>query len=109
MLSWATGGASERRSRPRDGRDTACRGSEMTALHVDGRPAPPDPKLCGSLAIVGGFDGTHVGGSLWRAARHFDIDTAKFDVSAAGCRNRVLHAALWRLGGGRPPGMHRFS
>jgi spore maturation protein CgeB len=65
-------------------------------------------KLCSRLAIVGSFDGTHVGGSLWRAATYLGIDTAKFDVSDAG-GNRVLRAALWRFGDRRSPRMHQFS
>jgi hypothetical protein len=61
------------------------------------------------LAIVGGFDGTHVGGSLWRAAAHLGIETAKFDTSYAGRGNRIMRAALWRFGDRRLPGMYRFS
>jgi hypothetical protein len=64
--------------------------------------------LCGRLAIVGSFDGTHIGGSLWRAAAHLGIDTAKFDVGDAG-GNRIMRAALWRFGDRRSPGVHRFS
>src|SRR5438874_1665827 len=81
----------------------------MTALHADAGPAPAARKLCGRLAIVGGFDGTHVGGSLWRAARHLGIDAVKFDVSDAARGNRVLRAALWRFGDRRPLRMHSFS
>jgi spore maturation protein CgeB len=81
----------------------------VTLLHADPALAPTAHKLCGRLAIVGGFDGTHVGGNLWRAARHLGIDTAKFDVSDAGRGNRVLRAVLWRFGDRRLPGMHRFS
>jgi hypothetical protein len=82
----------------------------MTAAapHTDKGPAPAPRKLCGRLAIVGGFDGTHVGGSLWRAATHLDIDTVKFNVGDAD-GNRILRAALWRFGDRRPPRMRRFS
>jgi spore maturation protein CgeB len=66
-------------------------------------------KLWGRLAIVGFFDGTHVGGSLWRAAMHLGIDTAKFDVSDAERAHRMLRAALWRFGDRRPPRMYPFS
>lgn len=72
------------------------------------KPTPAFRPLCLKLAIVGGFDGTHVGGSLWRAATHLGIDTAKFDVGNAS-GNRILRAALWRFGDRRLPGMHRFS
>jgi hypothetical protein len=79
------------------------------ALNADAGPAPAARKLCGRLAIVGGFNGTHLGGSLWRAATHLGIDAAKFDVRDAGRGNRILRATLWRFGDRRPPGMHRFS
>jgi hypothetical protein len=79
------------------------------ALHADASRPPPIRKLCGRLAIVGFFDGTHVGGSLCRAATHLGINTAKFDVSDAGHGSRILRAALWRFGDRRPPAMHRFS
>lgn len=69
---------------------------------------PPTRKLYGGVAIVGGFDGTHVGGSLERAAAYLGIDVAKFDVREAN-GNRILRAALWRLGDRRPSGMRRFS
>jgi spore maturation protein CgeB len=66
-------------------------------------------EFCGRLAIVGRFDGTHLGGSLWRAATHLGTDTIKFDTADAGRGNRMLCAALWHFGGHRLPGMHRFS
>jgi hypothetical protein len=82
----------------------------MTAvpIHNDAGLAPAARKPCGRLAIVGGFDSTHVGGSLWRAATHLGIDTVKFDVGNAG-GNRILRAASWRFRDRRPPGMYRFS
>jgi hypothetical protein len=80
-----------------------------TAATRDAGPVPAARRLCGGLAIVGGFDGAHLGASLWRAARHLGIDTAKFDVSDAGGGNRILRTALWRFGDRRPPAMHRFS
>jgi spore maturation protein CgeB len=105
-----TGGTRERRPWP-DGRDIARRGSKMTAapLFTDASPASKAARLCSRLAIVGGFDGTHVGGSLGRAATDLGIETTKFDVSVAGRGNRVLRAALWRFGDRRPPRMRRFS
>jgi spore maturation protein CgeB len=81
----------------------------VAALHTDADPASETSKLCSRLAIVGGFDGTHIGGSLGRAATHLGIDTAKFDVGDAGRGHPVLRAALWRFGDRRSPGMHRFS
>jgi hypothetical protein len=81
----------------------------VAALPTDIAPAPAAGKFCGKLAIVGGFDGTHVGGSLWRAATCLGIDTAKFDVGEIGRGNRIVRTALWRFGDHRLPGMHRFS
>ena len=78
------------------------------ALRTDPGPAPAARKLCGRLAVVGGFEGTHLGGSLWRAATYLGIDTVKFDMSDAG-GNRILRAALWRFGDRKPPRMTRFS
>ncbi len=78
------------------------------ALLTYARPAPTARKLCATLAIVGSFDGTHIGGSLWRAATLLGINTAKFDVNDAG-GNRILRAAIWRFGDRRPPRMHGFA
>jgi spore maturation protein CgeB len=66
-------------------------------------------KLYGRLAIVGFFGGTHVGGSLWRAAMQLGIDTRKFDVSDAERGTRILRAALWHFCDRRSPGMRRFA
>jgi hypothetical protein len=79
------------------------------ALHTDAGLPPATRRLCGRLAIVGCFDGTHLGGSLWRAATYLGIDTAKFDIGDALRGNRILRAALWRFGDRRPAAMHRFS
>ena len=86
------------------------RGGEKTGprFRAGAGLTPAAGQLCIKLAIVGGFDGTHVGGSLWRAAEHLGIDTAKFDVGDAS-GNRILRAALWRFGDRRLPGMHQFS
>ncbi len=78
-------------------------------LHTDAGCTSVAGDLCSRLAIVGCFDGTHVGGSLWRAARHLGIDTAKFDFGGATRANRILRAVLWHSGYSKPPSMHRFS
>lgn len=82
----------------------------MTAAtpHADTGAAPAARKLFSRLAIVGSFEGTHVGGSLSRAATRLGIDTAIFDVGDAG-GNRILRAVLWRFGDRRAPRMHGFS
>ena len=61
------------------------------------------------LAIVGGFDGTHLGGSLRRAARHLGIDTINFDIRDAHRGSRILRTALWHLAGRRPPRLKQFA
>jgi spore maturation protein CgeB len=78
------------------------------ALRTEMASAPAASKLWDRLAIVGYFGGTHIGGSLWRAATHLGIATARFDTSDAESGNRILRAARWHLGDGRPPGMTRF-
>lgn len=78
------------------------------ALRTGAGAANDARKLCSTLAIVGAFDGTHIGGSLWRAATDLGIDSVKFDVSDARQGNRILRAVLWRFGDRRPPRMHRF-
>src|SRR5258707_14668499 len=99
MPGGVTGGTRKRRCRVPHSRDLARCSSEMTVavLHADAGPARAARELCRRLAIVGLFDGTHIGGSLWRAATYLGIDTAKFDISDAGGGNRILRAALWRL------------
>jgi spore maturation protein CgeB len=82
----------------------------MTALlELHARAAVAARELCNTLAIVGGFDGTHIGGSLWRSAMRLEIDAVKFDMSYASRGNRIVRGLLWRLGGRRSPGMYRFS
>src|SRR5215472_12767697 len=78
----------------------------MTAVALQASPAAR--KLCGRLAIVGFFEGTHIGGSLWRAATNLGIDTTKFDIADAGRGSQVLRAAWWRFGDRRLPRMQRF-
>src|SRR5262252_6086891 len=99
MPSRAEVGTRECWSPARDGRDGAHRTSDMTAtaIHIDVEPAASVRKLCNRLAIVGGFDGTHVGGSLWRAATYLGINAAKFAVSDAGRAKRIVRAALRRF------------
>ncbi len=61
------------------------------------------------LAIVGAFSGTHVGGSLLRAAATLRVETAAFDCANATRRGRVVRAVLWRFADRRPPRLDRFS
>ena len=78
----------------------------MTASTEKG-DAPETDALCLRLAIVGGFEGTHVGGSLARAAARLGVETARFDTGRA-LGNRVLRAALWHIGDRRPARMRGF-
>jgi spore maturation protein CgeB len=61
------------------------------------------------LAVVGAFDGAHVGGSLWRAAPGLATEVISFNVTDAVCGNRFLRAFLWRFVDRRPFWMNRFA
>ena len=61
------------------------------------------------LAIVGAFGGTHIGGSLARAARSLGVATVDFDMREAASGNRVLDALAWRLTDRRPLRLSRFA
>jgi spore maturation protein CgeB len=61
------------------------------------------------LAIVGSFHGTHLAGSLWRAAGQLGLAATKIDQRDAACRIRLLRAAAWRCGIRRPAHLGRFS
>jgi hypothetical protein len=61
------------------------------------------------LAIVGAFDGTHVGASLERAAARRRMTVTRFDSEGAMRTNRLLRAAFWRFGGHRPAHLDAFS
>ena len=74
------------------------------------RPAAqPDQAPSNGLAIVGAFDGTHIGASLERAAARQQIAVMRFDTEEAMRANRLLRTALWRFGGHRPPRLDAFS
>jgi spore maturation protein CgeB len=79
------------------------------ASQIEQAHLPRARQLSGRLAIVGAFTGTHLGASLWRAARQLGICAVKFDVAEAIGGNRLLRAGLWRYGGRRPPYLNRFS
>jgi spore maturation protein CgeB len=61
------------------------------------------------LAFVGLFEGTHLGGSLARAARRLGIDFIKFDVADAFGKNQLLHSLTWHIADRRPLWMAPFS
>ena len=55
---------------------------------MTGRPAGPSPTRAPSngLAIVGAFDGTHIGASLERAAARQRIAVTRFDTEERDAR-----------------------
>jgi spore maturation protein CgeB len=61
------------------------------------------------LAIVGAFEGTHVGASLERAAVRQRMTVTRFDTEGAMRANRLLRTILWRFGGHRPARLDAFS
>lgn len=64
---------------------------------------------CKRIAIVGGIGGTHIGGSLDRAAKQLGLEVLSFDVSKAFRANRLRKLASWHLFGHRPPLLKAFS
>jgi spore maturation protein CgeB len=60
------------------------------------------------LAIVGSFEGTHLGASLWRAAVGLGVEAIKFNISDAVYGDRFVRSFLWRVDR-RPLRMIRFS
>ena len=61
------------------------------------------------LAIVGAFDGTHVGASLGRAAVRRHMTLTRFDTAGAMRATRLRRAALWHFAGHRPARLAAFS
>jgi spore maturation protein CgeB len=61
------------------------------------------------LLIVGFRQGTHVGGSLARAAERLGLSYMFVDAGEAFSAPRLVRAVTWRLGGHRPPALRRFS
>jgi hypothetical protein len=60
------------------------------------------------LAIVGGFGGTHIGGSLARAAAELGLNAITFDIADARRGPRLLRALVWRASH-RPLYLAQFS
>jgi spore maturation protein CgeB len=61
------------------------------------------------LAIVGAFEGAHLGASLARAAASLGLETIVFDTAGAAGGNRYFRALCWHLADRRPPHLGRFS
>ncbi len=61
------------------------------------------------LLIVGFRGGTHIGGSFARAATQLGLQHMFIDARTAFDAPRVVRIMTWRLGGHRPPAMHRLS
>lgn len=62
----------------------------------------------GTVAIVGSFDNTHVGGSLARAASRLGWNTRRFEASEAMRGNTFLRRLVWRAAR-RPLRLDAFS
>jgi spore maturation protein CgeB len=61
------------------------------------------------VAIVGSFGGTHIGGSLARAAPLLGIEAMSFDAGEAHHPNRAVRAFMWRFADRRPFHLARFG
>jgi spore maturation protein CgeB len=61
------------------------------------------------LAIVGRFGGTHLGGSLARAAQALELETMCFDIDEASLGPRLLATSRWYLADRQPVRLNRFS
>lgn len=65
--------------------------------------------IAGPIAIVGGFDAAHIGGSLLRAAERRQIAVRAFDSARAWTGNRIIRALRWRLADRQPTSLERFG
>lgn len=65
------------------------------------QPASASSRL--KLAILGVAEGTHIGGSLARAAKNLDLDAIWFDAEEAWRAPRFLRSFFWHFAGGRRP------
>jgi spore maturation protein CgeB len=61
------------------------------------------------VAIVGGFSGAHLAGSLARAAERLGVETIRLDTADAAGGAPWLRALRWRLADRRPLRLDRFS
>jgi hypothetical protein len=61
------------------------------------------------LLIVGFRGGTHIGGSLARAAERLGVEHKFLDASRAFAGPRLLRLVSWRLRGHRPPALRSLS
>jgi hypothetical protein len=61
------------------------------------------------MAIVGALGGSHLGGSLSRAAEQMGLKPFFFDVAEAYGTSRILRSLSWRFAGHRPPMLSSFS
>ncbi|MBN1914145.1 MAG: glycosyltransferase [Candidatus Omnitrophica bacterium] len=62
-----------------------------------------------SLLIIGMTGGTHIGGSLCRAAKELGIAPSFLDAESAFRAPRPIRRFCWRLMRRRPPRLHFFS
>ena len=87
----------------------ACADAMKTALPLSTICNYPRTARGVKVAIVGALDGTHIGGSLARAAAQLKLEAIVFDVADASSANRYRRALYWRFAGRRPIHLGRFS
>lgn len=61
------------------------------------------------LIIIGAKGGSHIGDSLFRAARQLSIETEFCDVKDGWKPSSIGHRLMWHFGGRRPVALNRFS
>jgi len=71
-------------------------------------PAALSPNAV-KLALLGMFDGTHIGRSFARGAANLGIKSILFDAEQAAAGPRLLRSLSWHLGDRRPLHLNRFS
>jgi spore maturation protein CgeB len=70
---------------------------------------PTEPVPNAELALLGMFDGTHIGRSFARGAANLGIKSILFDAEQAAAGPRLLRSLSWHLGDRRPLHLDRFS
>jgi spore maturation protein CgeB len=76
------------------------------SLSVSGDRSAP---FAAKLALLGKSSGTHIGGSLARAATKLGIQSIWLDADKASSGPRLLRSLFWHLGGRRPLYLNQFS
>lgn len=80
-----------------------------TRILIRASSADPAAGQSCCCAILGQHSGTHVGGSLVRAARGLGFSPLVLDATEADSRHRLVRAWHWHVRGHRPAELDRFS